>query len=141
MREGRCALGLVVLGLLWRTLRFASNFPFSIDEASARLHFLQRGVTGLLLPLGYAQVVPVGFLISELGVERILGGSETALRLLPWLQGVLAVLLFWRLARITLRARSAMLAVGIFGSAYYVVRHGAEAKPYAGDLLIALVFI
>lgn len=134
-------LGLVVLGLLWRTLRFASNFPFSIDEASTGLHFLQRGVTGLLLPLGYAQVVPVGFLIFELGVERILGGSETALRLLPWLQGVLAVLLFWRLARITLRARSAMLAVGIFGSAYYVVWHGAEAKPYAGDLLIALVFI
>lgn len=141
MRERRYALGLVGLGLLWRTLRFASNFLFSIDEAFAGLHFLQRGVTGLLLPLGYAQVAPIGFLISELGVARILGGSETALRLLSWLQGVFAVFLFWRLARMTLTARSAMLAVGIFGSAYYVVRHGAEAKPFAGDLLIALVFI
>lgn len=134
-------LALVVLGLLWRTLRFALNFPFSADEASTGLHFLERGVTGLLLPLGYAQVAPVGFLLSELGIARMVGASETALRLLSWLEGVLALLLFWRLALITLRARSALLAIGIFGSAYYVVRHSTEAKPYAGDLLIALVFI
>jgi hypothetical protein len=139
--EGRYVFALVVLGVLWRTLRFASNFPFSVDEASTGLHLLERSAMGLLSPLGYAQVAPVGFLISELGVSRIMGGSETALRLLPWLQGVLAFLLFWRLARITLNARSAMLATGVFGSAYYVVRHGAEAKPYAGDLLIALVLV
>lgn len=140
-RNERYALALLGLGILWRLVRLASDFPFSIDEASTGLHFLQGGVPDLFLPLGYAQVAPVGFLISELCVDRILGGSETALRFLPWLQGVLAVLLFWRLARITLKRRSAMLAVGIFGSSYYLVRHGAEAKPYAGDLLIALVFI
>ena len=128
MRDKRYALALLGLGLLWRAVRFASDFPFSFDEASTGLNFLHGGVANLFLPLGYAQVAPVGFLISELGVDRILGGSETALRFLPWLQGVLAVLLFWRLARITLKGRSAMLAVGIFGSSYYVIRHGVWAQ-------------
>jgi len=49
--------------------------------------------------------------------------------------------LFWAFARSVLEPRTALLAVAIFGSAYYPVRHGGELKPYAVDLLFSLVLL
>ena len=83
-------------------------------------------------------MAPVGFLWIELAVGRLLGLSEAALRLPAWLSGLAALVLFFSFARRVLDRRRALLAVGIFASSYYVVRHGAEVKPYAGDVLLAL---
>ena len=134
----RWAVVLLVLGLAWRTVRLAMNFSLSSDEASIAVHLLDRDFAGLTAPLGYAQVAPVGFLWTELATARLLGFTETALRLPAWIQNLAALGLFWSFARRVLDRRRALLAVGIFASSYYVVRHGAEVKPYAGDVLLAL---
>ena len=134
----RWALGLLILGLAWRTVRLGVNFPLSSDEASIAVHLLDRDFAGLTAPLGYAQVAPVGFLWTELAVARLLGLAEAALRLPAWLECLAALGLFWTFARRVLDPRRALLAIGIFASSYYVVRHGAEVKPYAGDVLLAL---
>ncbi len=137
----RWAVVLLVLGLAWRTVRLVVNFSLSSDEASVAVHLLDRDFAGLTEPLGYAQVAPVGFLWTELAVARSLGLAETALRLPAWLQSLAALGLFWSFAWRVLDRRRALLAVGIFASSYYVVRHGAEVKPYAGDMLLALGII
>jgi len=135
---GRWAVVLLVLGLAWRTVRLAVNFSLSSDEASVAVHLLDRDFAGLTAPLGYAQVAPVGFLWTELAAARLLGFAEAALRLPAWLQSLAALGLFWSFAWKVLDRRRALLAFGIFASSYYVVRHGAEVKPYAGDVLVAL---
>jgi hypothetical protein len=134
----RWAAVLLAIGLAWRVVRLAENFALSADEASVAVHLLDRDFEGLTKPLGYGQVAPVGFLWTELAVSRTLGLSEAALRLPAWIASLAAFGLFWSLAWRLLDRRRAALAVGFFAASYYVVRYGAEVKPYAGDVLLSL---
>ena len=135
---GWATLGLVVAGLAWRVARFASCPPLWGDEAFIAVNLLARDYAGMLRTLEYYQIVPLGFLWAELAVVRLLGGSEWAVRLIPFLAGLAALGLFARFATRLVDRRSALIAVGIFAASYYPVRHATEVKPYATDLLIAL---
>ena len=134
-------LGLLALGLAWRILRYALRFPIWGDEAFVCVNFLNRNYLGLLKPLDYKQVAPLLFLWSELAVFRLLGGSEWAVRLLPFLAGIGSLFLFWRFARLTANSIAALLAVGILAVSYYPIRHACEVKPYAFDLFWSLVLL
>jgi hypothetical protein len=132
---------LLAIGLAWRLLRYFLQFPVWGDEAFIVVNLLDRGYLDLLKPLDYKQVAPVLFLWSELTVYRLLGGSELAIRRLPFLAGVGSLFLFWRLARSTLNHAAALLAVGIFAVSYYPIRHSCEVKPFAFDLFWSLALL
>ncbi len=134
----RMLLVLVGLGLLWRVARWAWGFPIWGDEAFVAVNFVTRDYADLVRPLDYGQIAPLVFMWVELAVSRLLGLSERALHLVPTLAGLATVLLFWRFSQQVVPRRAAMLATGILAASYYVVRHGAELKPYATDLLISL---
>lgn len=130
---------LIVLGLGWRAVRYGLNFPMFGDEAFVAVNYVERDFAGLTkVPLQYTQIVPLGFSWAEEAVSRLLGLSEYALRLLPFLAGLAAFLLLWRLARRMLDRRAALLAVAIAAASYYLVRHGAEVKAYTTDCLLSL---
>jgi hypothetical protein len=135
----RLALALLILGLAWRLLTYALGMPIWGDEAFVAVDFKLRDYREMLQPSVYGQIVPVTFMWAELAVSRVLGLSEWALRLLPTLAGLAALLLFWRFARRVLPRVPAYVAIAIFAASFYVVRHGAEVKPYVTDLLVALV--
>ena len=135
----RTLLTFVVLGLGWRVARFATCQPLWGDEAFIAVSLLVRDFAGLLRPLEYYQIAPIGFLWAELAVVRTIGTSEWALRLIPFLSGLVSLGLFVRFAGKTLDRRSALLAVGIFAASFYPVRHATEAKPYATDLMLSLL--
>lgn len=135
----RLALGLMLLNLAWRVGRYLSNPPLWGDEAYLSVNFLVRDFAGLRLPLEYGQVAPIGYLWMVLGITRQLGPSEWALRLAPFMAGLLCVPLFWLLARQLLGRRSGLLAVAIFTASYYPARYASEAKPYMIDLFASLV--
>ena len=134
----RATLALVALGVLWRVARFASGPPLWGDEAFIAVNLLVRDYAGMLRTLEYYQIVPLGFLWAELAVVRILGGSEWAVRLIPFLAGLASLGLFARFATRSVDRRAALVAVGIFAASYYLVRHATEVKPYAPDLLLGL---
>lgn len=134
----RWVLAVVATGVAWRTVRYFQAMPIWGDEAFVCLNFLDRGYVQLLRPLRFGQVAPVLFLWAERSAYALLGGGELALRLVPYLAGVAALGLFWKLARLSLAPAAAALAVGILAVSYYPVRHACEAKPYAGDLFLAL---
>ncbi len=138
LRYGHLLLALVALGLLWRVVRYAMAFPVWGDEAFVAVNFFYRDFAGMIDPLIYGQIVPLVFMWLELAAARTLGYSELALRLVPFVAGVLGLLLYVRFARQVLKRRAALLAIGIFAAAYYTVRHTAEIKPYSFDLLVAL---
>lgn len=129
---------MLAVGMAWRMFRYFLQFPVWGDEAFICVNFLDRDYLGLLKPLDYKQVAPILFLWSEMAVYRQLGGSELAIRLLPFLAGLGSLFLFWRLARSTLNTASALIAVGIFAVSYYPIRHSCEVKPYAFDLFWSL---
>jgi 4-amino-4-deoxy-L-arabinose transferase-like glycosyltransferase len=127
------------LGVVWRVARYAAGPPVWGDEAFLAVSLLTRDFAGLLRPLEYFQLSPVGFLWAELAVFRALGGSEWSLRLIPFLSGLISLVWFARFASKVVDRRSALFALGIFAASFYPVRHATEIKPYATDLMIAMM--
>jgi hypothetical protein len=131
----------VLLGLLARTIRYAVCFPLWDDESFLCANFIDRGYLELLKPLDFHQVAPVLFLWIEHTAVRLLGYSELALRLVPFVCGLASVLLFRRVASRLLSGLALLLAVAIFAVSYPGIRYSAEAKPYGTDLLVSLVVV
>jgi hypothetical protein len=137
-RVGRLGVLIVLVGVAWRVGRYAACFPLWGDEAFTAMNVVLRDARGLAdAPLEYDQAAPLGFLYAELAAAAALGVSEYALRLIPLLAGVAALVAFWRFAGGSLDRRSALLAAAALAAAFYPVRHGAEVKPYTLDLLVA----
>ena len=131
----------VGLGMLLRIARYAMNYPLWWDEAFVAVNFIRRDYFDLLRPLDYGQVCPVLFLWAELAVVKLLGFSEWSLRLFPLACSVASVPLFRYAAGRVVRGVSLLLAVAIFAVSYHPIRHAADVKPYASDLLAAVAVL
>lgn len=129
----------VLLGLLWRVVRYGLAFPLWGDEAFVAVTVLERDFGGLWSPPEFFQIVPPAFLWCEWLAVRLLGPGEWPLRLLPFAAGIGSLLLFWRFSRGVTTRRTTLVAVAILGASFYPVRHATEVKPYATDLLVSLV--
>ena len=131
----------VALGVFVRVFRYAMDFPFWKDEAALAANFLARDFRGLLAPLEFYQVAPPLFLWVELAAVKAFGFSEYSLRLFPIICGVASMFLFRRVAGRLLGSLPMLLAVAIFAVSPHPIRHSADVKPYASDLLVALVML
>jgi hypothetical protein len=131
-------LAFVALGILTRLVRYLVDYPIWHDEAFLAANFWDRDYADLLRPLDYGQVAPWLFLIVERTAVIWLGYSEMVLRLIPAVCGMLSVLVFHHISGRLLHGRARLLAVAVFAVSFYPIRHGAEIKPYASDLLAAL---
>lgn len=131
----------VALGVAIRALRYLLNYPLWGDESYLAVNFIGRGYRDLLRPLDYHQVAPLLFLWAERTAVKWLGFSEWSLRLFPALCAAASVVLFRHAAGLVLRGLPRLLAVATFAVAYYPIRHAAEVKPYASDLLVALALL
>jgi hypothetical protein len=137
----RATWAFVVLGVLLRLVRYAMHYPLWWDEAFVSVNFLKRDYLDLLRPLDYSQVSPILFLWAELTVVKLLGFTEWTLRLFPLLCSVASVVFFRHLAGRVVRGLPLLLAVAIFAVSYHPIRYAAEVKPYASDLLSALLIL
>ena len=131
----------VGVGVLLRIARYAMDYPLWWDEAFVAVNFIRRDYLDLLRPLDYGQVCPILFLWAELTLVKLLGFSEWSLRLFPLVCAIAGVVLFRHAAGRVLRGVPLLLAVAIFAVAYHPIRHAADVKPYASDLLAALVLL
>lgn len=132
---------LMWLGILVRLVRYLVDYPIWHDEAFLAASLWDRSFGELARPLEYGQVAPWMFLVVERAIVLCLGYSELTLRLFPTLCSVVSVVVFRRLAERLFRGWALALSVAIFASAFYPIRHGNEIKPYASDLLAALLLL
>lgn len=137
---GRLGLVLLSIGIFWRVVHWAVAYPIWGDEGFVAVNFLARDWSGMLKPLEWGQIVSVGYMWIGLAATKLLGTSEWALRLPSLLFGIASLLIFWRFARRAVAIPAAVLALGFLAAAYYPVRHSAEVKPYALDLLVSVTF-
>ncbi len=140
-RIGGITAAFVFLGLAGRLIRYLLCFPLWPDETFLAANFLDGKFSGLVGALDYHQVAPLFFLWAEQLIVNILGFTEYALRLFPFLAGVASVILFYRLAAKLTKGSARLLATAIFAVSYYPIRHSAEVKPYSIDLLVSVVFL
>lgn len=131
----------VALGALVRLIRFALPFPLWGDEIFVCQNFLDRDFATILNQLDNGQICPPLFLWAQLAVYKLLGPEEQAMRLLPLLAGLLAMVGFARLATRLLPPLPAFLAVGFLSLATWPVSMSTFAKPYSFDLLAAVAIL
>ncbi|MHB1421860.1 MAG: glycosyltransferase family 39 protein [Gemmataceae bacterium] len=137
----RLTFSLLAIGVLWRLVRYFLRFPIWDDEAFICLNFLELDYAGLTHELRNCQVAPLLFLWGELTSLRLFGASELSMRLIPFLAGLTSLLMFWRLARLTLPPLARTIAVGFLAVAIWPVSMGAFTKPYALDLCMSLFLL
>ena len=134
----RAIWAFVGLGFVLRIVVYLLNYPLWWDEAFVAINLLRRDYSSLLRPLDYGQVCPILFLWCELLTVRVLGFSEWSLRLMPLFCALASLFVFRFASGQILRGRAQLIAVAIFAVAFHPIRHAADVKPYASDLLVAL---
>jgi Dolichyl-phosphate-mannose-protein mannosyltransferase len=135
------ALGLLLLGLLWRTVRYVLQFPIWGDEAMLAMNFVWFDYAALTQRLENCQVAPLLFLWGERTALCWLGSGELSMRLLPYLAGLGSLGLYWRLTGLILSPRARLFAVGFLAVASFPVSMSALLKPYSFDLLMSLLLL
>ena len=141
MVKNRWAFALIGLCLVWRLTRLLLDFPVWGDEAMVAINFFDSGYGDLFSPLEYGQIGPLGWLWLEKLMFDIGDGSLLVMRVPSFLAGAASVFLFWSIAQRIVEQRAALFALAIFCASYYPMRYSIELKPYAFDLLIALLII
>ena len=134
-------LALLATGIVLRVLRYLDGRPLWYDEAAIALNVLSRPFDGFFRPLDGFQISPLGFLWSEWLATRLLGPAEWALRLIPFLAGVAALIAFARLARRILEPAPALFATALAAFSPLLIYYSGELKSYSFDCLAAILLM
>ena len=105
------------------------------------MNVIDRSPRELLETLDFNQAAPPGFLLLERGMTFLFGYSELALRAIPLLSGIAAIIIFAWLAKRLLAPFPALLAVLLFSVADGLIYYSSEAKPYSLDVLATLLLL
>lgn len=125
----------VSLGAALRLRQYLHARPRWLDEAMLANNILARPFTSLLHPLGSDQTAPVPFLWAVKLSADLLGTGELVLRLVPFLGGVLLLVLLLPFVRRLLPPREATLALWVAALSPALIYYGNELKPYGIDAL------
>lgn len=128
-----------LIGIGLRAGVYFHSRSFWTDEAQLALNIRNRSIEDLFGKLDYCQAAPPAFLLVEKCLTLCFGDGELVLRLLPFVAGTLAMVLFAILARQVLGSRGAVLSVTLFALSEPLIRYSTEFKQYSVDVLLALV--
>lgn len=140
MNSKKLAWLIIAVGFFLRLNQYLFDRSLWLDEAFLALPFLNESwLTLLTEPLEYGHVVPAGFIIATKFFITLFGSTELALRFFPFLCGVIALVLFYSLAKQLVSESAALIAVFLFTVADSLIFYASEFKPYSSDVLVALV--
>ena len=135
----RLILLIAGVGILLRLALLLANRSLWLDEAMLAIAIAGKPFTEILGPLEYSQIGPLGWLTLEWSLVELLGPTEFAVRLVPFLLGVAAIPVFHRVARRLLSRTGVVIAMLLFCISEPLVYYSAEMKPYSADVLCALL--
>lgn len=137
----RWAWVIVAVGAALRVARYAANRSLWLDEVLLAENVLERSFGGLLAPLANNQGAPVGFLMLEKLAVMLVGGNEYGLRFVPLIAGLIALPLFWFVAKRLLDVRVALFATALFAVCEPLIYYASEAKQYGVDVAVTLAIL
>jgi len=121
-----------------RLAEFLENRSLSRDETFLALNIIDRSFRALTRPLDFNQGAPIGFLEVQKAISVALGPSDQALRLFPLIGSIIALVMFFFLAREVVSPLAVPLAVGLFALIDPLLQYSASDKQYAIDVLMAV---
>lgn len=130
----------IAAGVMLRLLQYGANRSLWLDEVLMVPAIMRPSFQDLLSPASWSHLPP-GFLFLEKMVVTLLGESEYALRLLPFLAGIAALLLFVRVAQRLVTPTAVPIAVALFALSPFLVYYTSELKPYSTDVLAATLLL
>ena len=130
-------LAVLACALFLRLDYFAPGRSLWLDEAMLGVNIQRQGLLDLVRPLLFDQAAPLGFLMLEWMLHRLLGGSDDLLRVVPLLAGLASLPMIFMLARQDGTSPFAWLALVLVALAPEHVRYSSELKQYSLDALVA----
>jgi hypothetical protein len=135
-------LVLLALGIGLRSAQYFGRVDMWHDELAVARNVEDRGFIGLVdRPLDHEQVAPVGNLVVLEASSKLLGVTEIGLRLGPWIFGIAALILFWRVATRFAEGAPLLAALAMFAVSPALVWYGSSLKPYGGDVAVSLLLV
>ncbi len=129
----------IAVGVALRLVQYVSDRSLWLDEVLLSKSFINHSFAQLArMPLDEGQVAPLGFVELERLQIALFGHGERALRFWPFVAGIAALVLFARLARHVVPEMAAGATL-LFAVSPPLVYYTAEVKPYAFDVLLAVV--
>lgn len=132
------AWALILIGVAIRLRMYLADRSLWRDEASLSLNVIHRSFGGLFRPLDYDQGAPVGFLLIQKLAVTLFGSGEFVLRFWPTLVSILALPLFYRLCRLLLNCRGALIALAVLAMSANNSFYWADAKQYSTDVFVTV---
>jgi len=132
---------IVCLGIALRISQYSFDRSLFLDEAFVATNIAERSAAGLLQPLEFDQRAPAGFLVGVKLATLCLGRSDSSLRLLPLVSGILSVLLFAAVCRRVLSPVCANFALLLFALSPPLIFLSSDLKQYSTDALVATVVL
>ena len=130
---------ILAVGIFLRLVAFLYNRALWIDEAALANGIMASPLNGLIRS-NPQMTAPPGFLIIVKAVSMI-NNSEYAFRLFPLLCGILALVLFWKLALKITTQKTAIIAIAFFAVCPNLIYYCAEVKQYSSDVLICVLLL
>jgi 4-amino-4-deoxy-L-arabinose transferase-like glycosyltransferase len=128
----------VMTGGALRLTYYILNPGLSSDEAALALNLINRSFSHLFGELSVNQAAPGGFLVLQKLAIDVFGPSPFALRLLPFVAAIVALVLFYPVTRRLLSRRVALLALGLFAISDPLLMYAATNKQYSVDVVATL---
>jgi len=132
---------IVGFGVISRIVRYLANRSLWGDEAYIAINLIDRSFQGLMEPLAFNQVAPVGFLALEKIIILLFGHSEYALRAFPLIAGLSAMAVFYVVVSEALEEQEVVVAMMLFAISESLIFYSSELKQYSSDVLVCLVII
>ena len=127
------------LGVLLRFRQYLFDRSLWYDETLIALNIIARPIPRLIPPLDNHQGAPLGFLALEKAAVLAFGTNEYALRLVPLVAGVAALVLLYLLVRRILPPVATLASVGLFALSSQQIGYSTELKQYSMDAAVALL--
>ena len=136
------AVGAVLLiGVLLRIWHFAGGRSLWLDETMVALDIIYLPTSGLLGPLPFDQLAPVGWLLIEKACFHLWDNFDYSLRLTSLVGGIAALLLFYRFLKYSTDAWETLAGVAMMAVMPVFIQYGSMVKPYILDVLFAVALL
>ncbi|MDB5349612.1 MAG: hypothetical protein JWN86_859 [Planctomycetota bacterium] len=132
-------LGFAVFGIAARLRALRADRSLWLDEAMLACNICGRTFSGLIEPLDDQQGAPVGFLFLARSAVLAFGPSEFALRLVPFLAGLVSLVLVAVFCRKNLGSPAMTIGLALAAVMPAMIYYSAEGKQYALDIAVGLL--
>jgi Dolichyl-phosphate-mannose-protein mannosyltransferase len=129
---------IIFAGIVLRLRQYLLDFSLSTEEAALALNIVTRTFSGLTQPLNFEVGGPIAFLFIEKLFFIVLGTNDFVPRIFPFLSGLLAIYLFYSIAREHFGV-AGLFAFTAFAISPSMTYYTSYLRPYSSDVTVALL--